>query len=82
MARTETGRYNFVVQEFGDGTPWITLQSAGDSELSILEDAILAIHLKPETGREEAEKIASSLNESVERLTFTDLKDLPHAPSA
>ena len=80
MARTEKAEYTFVVQEFGDGTPWITLETSGESRLSILEDGIFALHLKPEADRAEAEKIAGYLNENVERLSFTNLKDMPHAP--
>ncbi len=80
MARTEQAPYTFVVQEFGDGTPWITVEPSDDSPLSILEHGIFALHLKPETEREEAEEIARRLNEAVDRLSFTNLKDMPHAP--
>lgn len=82
MARTERAQYKFVVKEFGDGTPWITVEPSEPSRLSILENAVLGIHLKPDTDAGAAQRIADSLNEQVANLSFTDLRDLPHAPGA
>lgn len=82
MARTERAQYRFVVKEFGDGTPWITVEPTESTALSNLEGGILGIHLKPDTDTAEAERIAAALNEQVVQLSFTDLRDLPHAPGA
>lgn len=80
MARTERGKYTFVVREFGNGTPWITVESTDESRLGILEGGLLCLHLKPDTDRAEAEKIVSYLNAHVDVLSYTDLSNLPHAP--
>lgn len=82
MARTERAQYQFVVKEFGDGTPWITVEPRDPSRLSILENAVLGIHLKPGIDTNAAQQIVDSLNEHVANLSFTDLRDLPHAPGA
>lgn len=81
MARTERGKYTFVVREFGNGTPWITVEATDESKLSVLESGLLGLHLKPDTDRAEAEKIAGYLNDHVEVISYTDLSNLPHAPA-
>lgn len=80
MARTERARYTFVVKEFGDGTPWITMESAEEAHLGVLQRGVFGFHLRPDVDVQQAEQIVRDLNDKIELLSFTDLSGLPHAP--
>ena len=71
---TERQRYVFRVCEYVDGTPWI-MTDPWDGSLSILQDGFLGFDLTKGTTLAEAEQIADRLNDVMENIVYTSLKD-------
>lgn len=67
---TERTRMHFVVKEGTSGTPWIALEPYVEN-LSCLEHGFLGFDLKPGTKIDEAERIASQLNDVIAAVSYT-----------
>ena len=62
QATTERAEYVFTVKEFGDGTPWITLEPRHQS-LKSLGNSFLGLELNEGSTLQKAEEIARYLNQ-------------------
>ncbi len=72
MPKTVRYSYLFKVSEYGDGTPFISLE-ARDSLPPELKDLLVAFNLKDGTKIERASEIASFLNANLADLALTNL---------
>ncbi len=70
MAQTERTEYIFTVKEYGEGTPWIMLESRRET-LACLGDGFLGLDLKKGTDLTEAQEIAAYLNKHVVGIAYT-----------
>jgi hypothetical protein len=68
-ARTIRGDYLFKVSEYGDGTPWISLEARrGDHELARV---LIGFDLVPGADIRKAEVVARYLNDNLGNLAVT-----------
>lgn len=75
-SKTERADYLFKVSEYGDGTPFISMEPRG-SGLRICEEGQILFDLKPDTTIEQAEEFAKLLNKNIEHVGFTAFSDRP-----
>jgi hypothetical protein len=73
-SHTEHSNYRFVAKEFADGTPWLVLERQGKG-LEVLGSGILGFELADGASLQDAELLASSLNQSISQVSFTSFYD-------
>lgn len=70
-AKTDRVVYRFTVREYGDGTPWIGLETHDGKELRGLGDGFLGFDLPDGTTYERAKAIAEWLKENIKAVSHT-----------
>ena len=71
MAATQSGKYQFVVKENLDGTPWIYLEPLEPEQIKFPEGGFIGFNLPKGTELEEAETIADYLDQKIESVFLT-----------
>jgi hypothetical protein len=69
MTRTDRGRYRAFVKEYGDGQPFLALESMGD-EIPMLRNRHVSLDLKRGTTLDEARELATLIDKRVEGLAI------------
>jgi hypothetical protein len=70
MAKTEYGKYRFVVKESDNGVPSLALEPAGQA-LACLGKGLLVLKLRKGTTVPQAQEIAKSLNTEIVEIGYT-----------
>jgi hypothetical protein len=70
QSKTERANYVFGVKEYGDGTPWIMLESSGKG-LEVLGNGFVGFELREGTSLRDAEALADTLRRNVTTITYT-----------
>ena len=70
MGETKRQAYTFTVNEYGDGSPYITCEPVG-REWSVFGEGSLSFVLPMGTNAKTAKKIAAFLNKNIDSISFT-----------
>lgn len=60
-----------------DPGPWVITYEPRRGELSPLDDGVMSFWLRPDTTEEEARQLTRQLNDLLDYVSYTDLRDVP-----